>query len=93
MDSKLRQFKINELKAKVFLSELEHSALIRELRTTGTSTQRRAEIYRRLPQLKFERTEAKNDFAWFTAEDRLQRPDPVDEVLTRQRTGALTSAH
>ena len=55
--------------------ELEHSALIRELRTYGTSIQRRGEIHRRLPRLKIERTEAKNDLAWFTAEDRLQRPD------------------
>jgi hypothetical protein len=80
MDGKLRPFKINELKAKTLLYELEHSALIRELRTTGTSTQRRAEIYRRLPQLKFERFEAVNDLAWFTAEHRLQRPDSVIQV-------------
>jgi len=80
MDGKLRRFKINELKAKTLLYELEHSALIRELRTTGTSNQRRAEIYRRLPQLKFERIEAVNDLAWFTAEDRLRRPDPVNQV-------------
>jgi hypothetical protein len=90
MDGKLRRFKINELKAKILLHELEHSALIRELRTTGTSTQRRAEIYRRLPRLKFDRTEAANDFAWLTAEDRLQRPDPVDEVLSGKRTSALS---
>jgi hypothetical protein len=80
MDGKLRPFKINELKAKTLLYELEHSALIRELRTTGTSTQRRAEIYRRLPQLKSERYEAVNDLAWLTAEERLQRPDLVDQL-------------
>jgi hypothetical protein len=80
MDGKLRRFKINELKAKILLCELEHSALIRELRTTGTSNQRRAEIHRRLPHLKFQRTEAVNDFAWLTAEDRLRRPDPVNPV-------------
>jgi len=80
MDGKLRRFKITELKAKILLYELEHSTLIRELRTTGTSNQRRAEIYCRLPRLKFERTEAKNDLAWLTAEDRLRRTDPVDQV-------------
>jgi len=37
MGGKLRRFKINELKAKILLHELEHSALIRELRTTGTN--------------------------------------------------------
>ena len=80
MNGKLRQFKINELTAKTLLYELEHSALIRELRTTGTSTQRRAEIYRRLPQLKFERIETENDLARFTAEDRLRRPDPLNQM-------------
>lgn len=76
----LRRLRINELKAKILLYELEHSALVRELRTTGTSNQRRTEIHRRLPRLKFERTEAKNDFAWLTAEERLQRPDPVHQL-------------
>jgi len=76
----LRQFRINELKARILLYELEHSALVRELRTTGTSSQRRAEIHRRMPRLKFERTEAKNDFAWLTAEERLQRPDSVENL-------------
>ena len=80
MDGKLRRLKISELKAKILLCELEHSALIRELRTTGTSNQRRTEIYCRLPRLKFELSEAKNDLAWFTAEDRLQRPDLVNEL-------------
>jgi len=73
-------FRINELKARILLYELEHSALVRELRTTGTSSQRRAEIHRRMPRLKFERTEAKNDFAWLTAEERLQRPDSVENL-------------
>ena len=78
MEQKLRRLKISELKAKVILCELEHSALIRELRNAGISNERRGEIHRRLPHLKFQRTEAKNDLAWFTAEDRLQRPDAVD---------------
>jgi hypothetical protein len=86
----LRQFKINELKARVLLYELEHSALIRQLRTTGTSTQRRAEIYRRLPQLKFQRIEAVNDLAWLTAEERLQRPDPVNQIPIGDHTDALS---
>jgi hypothetical protein len=80
MDGKLRRLKINELSARILLYELEHSAAIRELRTTGTSTQRRAEIYRRLPQLKFERAEAVNDLAWFEAEERLRRPDRQFQV-------------
>jgi hypothetical protein len=71
----MRRLKINELKAKILLYQVEHSALVRELRTTGTTNQRRAEIHRRLPQLKFERTEAKNDVAWLTAEERLRRPE------------------
>ena len=56
MNGKLRLLKTNKLQARVMLYELEHSALIRELRTTKTSNQRRAEIYVRLPQLKFERS-------------------------------------
>ena len=75
MNGKLRRLKINELKARILLYELENSALIRELRSSNTSTGRRAEIYRRLPRLKFEHTEGVNDLAWLTAEDRLQRPD------------------
>ncbi|WP_162601502.1 hypothetical protein [Occallatibacter savannae] len=76
----LRQFKMNELKARILLYELEHSALVRELRTAGVSNQRRAEIHRRLPRLKLERTEAKNDFAWLNAEERLQRPERLFQV-------------
>jgi hypothetical protein len=90
MDGTLRRLKISELKAKILLYELEHSALIRELRTTGTSNQRRAEIYLRLPQLKFERTEAVNDLAWLNAEERLQRPDPVIQRPIGDHTDALS---
>ena len=85
MDGKLRQLKIKELEAKLLLHELEHSALVRELRTTGTSNQRRAEIYRRLPRLKFERAEAKNDLDWLTAEERLHRPDSLFEISAAVR--------
>ena len=80
MNGTLRRLKISELKAKILLCELEHSALIRELRTAGISNQRRGEIHRRLPHLKFQRTEAKNDLAWLSAEDRLQRPNSVDQL-------------
>jgi len=76
----LRQFRMNELKARILLYELEHSALVRELRKTGTSNQRRAEIYRRMPRLKFERAETKNDFAWLNAEERLRRPERLLQV-------------
>jgi hypothetical protein len=80
MNGKLRRLKINELKAKILLYELENSALMRELRSSNTSTGRRAEIYRRRPRLEFEYTEALNDLAWLTAEDRLQRPDSVEQI-------------
>jgi hypothetical protein len=80
MNSKLRRLKINELKAKILLYELENSAVMRELRSSHTSTGRRAEIYRRRPRLEFEHTEALNDLAWLTAEDRLQRPDSVEQI-------------
>ena len=80
MNSKFRRLKINELKARILLYELENSALIKELRSSNTSTDRRAEIYRRWPRLKVEHMEAVNDLAWFTAEDRLQRPDPIDQM-------------
>jgi len=89
MNGKLRRLKINELKARILLYELENSALIRELRTSNTSTGRQGEIYRRRPRLEFEHTEAVNDLAWFTAEDRLQRPDPVDQVPTENSANAL----
>jgi hypothetical protein len=62
------------------LYELENSALMGELRSSQTSTGRRAEIYRRRPRLEFEHTEALNDLAWLTAEDRLQRPDSVEQI-------------
>ena len=80
MEQKLRRIKITELKARLVLYELESSALIRELGTRGTSTQRRAEIYLRRPRLKFELTEALNDLAWLTAEDRLKRPDSINQL-------------
>ena len=91
MDGKLRQLKINELKAKTLLYELEHAALIRELRTTGISNQRRTEIHRRMPRLKFERAEAVNDLAWLTAEDRLRRPDPVNQIPIGDHTDRYRS--
>jgi hypothetical protein len=67
-------------KARILLYELEQPALLRELRSSSTSTGRRAEIYRRQPHLKFDHTEAVNDLAWFTAEERLRRPDPLNQV-------------
>jgi len=99
MDGKLRQLKIIELKAKVVLYELEQAALLRELRTTSTSNERRAEIYRRRPRLKFEHTEAVNDLAWFSAEERLLRSVKVAQmgVLVqweqgqRKRSGVWTN--
>jgi len=90
MNGKLRRLKINELKARILLYELENSALIRELRSSNTSTGRRGEIYRRRPRLEFEHTEAVNDLAWFTAEERLQRPDPFDQVPTGNSANALS---
>jgi len=75
MDGMLRQLRINELRARISLYEAEHSALLSELRTTGTSNKRRATIYRRRRRLKFELTQAMNDIAWLNAEERLQRPD------------------
>ena len=80
MNGKLRRLQINELKARIVLYELENSALIKELRSSNTSTGRRAEIYRRRPRLEFEHREAVNDLAWLTAEERLRRPDPLDLV-------------
>jgi hypothetical protein len=80
MNSKLRRLKINELKARILRYELENSGLMRELGSSSTSTGRRAEIYRRWPRLEFEHTEALNDLAWVTAEDRLQRPDSVGQL-------------
>lgn len=70
-----RRLKISELRARILLYELEHAALLRELRSSGTSTGRRAEIYRRQPRLGFEYTEAVNDLLWLEAEERLGRPD------------------
>ena len=90
MNGKLRRLKINELKARILLYELENSALIRELRSSNTSTGHRAEIYRRRPQLEFEHTEAVNDLAWLSAEERLQRPDPLDQVPTGNSVNALS---
>ena len=64
MDGILRRLKINDLKAKIVLCDLENAALIRELRTPGTSNQRRAEIYRRRPRLKSEHMAALSDLEW-----------------------------
>ena len=88
MNGKFRRLQINELKARIVLHELENSALIKELSSSNTSTGRRAEIYRRRPRLEFEHREAVNDLAWLTAEDRLQRPDPFDQVPTANSANA-----
>lgn len=75
MDCTQRRLRIQELKARILLYELEHSALLRELRSMKTSTQRRAEIYRRQPRLRSEHTETVSDLEWLRAEERLRRPD------------------
>jgi len=82
MDGILRRLKINELKAKVVLCELEQGALLKELRAAGTSNQRRAEIYHRGPQLKQELIDAVNDLKWLEAEERLRRPDQKPQRVT-----------
>jgi len=92
MNSKFRRLKINELKARILLYELENSALIRGLRSSNTSTGRRAEIYRRRPRLEFEHTEAVNDLAWLSAEERLRRSDSFDLVPAGNSANALISA-
>jgi len=81
MDGILRRLKINELKARVVLCELEQAALLRELRTSGTSNERRAEIYRRAPRLKLELANAVNDLTWLQAEERLGRPDTAAQLV------------
>jgi hypothetical protein len=80
MDGILRRLKINELRARILLYELERAALLRELRSSGTSNGRRAEIYRRQPRLEFEHIEAVNDLGWLEAEERLRRPDRQFQV-------------
>ena len=80
MDNILRQLRIQELKSRILLYELESSALIRELRSAKTSTGRRAEIYRRQPRMICEHREAINDLRWLEAEERLQRPDRESEL-------------
>jgi len=75
MDGIVRRLKINELRARILLYKLEDAALLRELRSSNTSTGRRAEIYRRQPRLEFEYLEAVNDLEWLEAEERLGRPD------------------
>jgi len=74
MDGIIRRLRTQELTARILLYELEHSALTRQLRSSKTSTGRRAEIHRRLPHLKFELWEAINDLRWLEAEERLSRP-------------------
>lgn len=80
MDGILRRLKINELKAKILLCEIENAALLRELRSTKTHKKRRAEIYRRQPRLWVEHLEATNDLKWFEAEERLRRPDLATQI-------------
>lgn len=75
MDCILRQLKIQELRARILLYELEHAALLKELSSGETSTHRRAEIHRRQPHLCAEYMEAVNDLEWLTAEERLRGPD------------------
>ena len=82
MDGILRRLKINELRAKIVLCELEQTALLTELRTSGTSNERRIEIYQRGPRLKQELTEAVNDLKWLEAEERLHRPDQRPQIFT-----------
>lgn len=84
MDGILRQLKIQELRSRILLYELEHSALLRELRSSKTSTGRRAEIYRRQPRMAFGYRQAINDVHWLEAEERLGRPEteyPVSVAL------------
>jgi len=82
MDEILRRLKINELKAKIVLCELEQAALLKELRSAGTSNRRSAEIYSRGPRLKLEHIEAMNDLKWLEAEERLRRPDQSPQIFT-----------
>ena len=88
MDGILRRLKINELKAKIVLCELEQATLLKELGNAGTSNQRRAEIYRRGPRLKHERIEAVNDLNWLEAEERLRRPGQRPIYAIRETTTA-----
>ena len=92
MDGIVRRLKINELRARILLYKLEDAALLRELRSSNTSTGRRAEIYRRQPRLEFEYLEAVNDLEWLEAEERLGRPirvrsrwhfSPLNPVLSQ----------
>jgi len=81
MDGILRRLKINELRATILLYKLEHAALLRELRSSNTSTGRRAEIYRRQPRLKFEYIKAVNDLGWLEAQERLRWPDRASQSI------------
>ena len=80
MNRILRRLKIKELRARILLYELDNAALLRELRSSGTSNGRRAEIYRRQRRLEFEHIEAVNDLGWLEAEERLRRPDRQFQV-------------
>ena len=80
MNRILRRLKIKELRARILLYELDNAALLRELRSSGTSNERRAEIYQRQPRLRCEHIEAVNDLGWLEAEERLRRPDRIFQV-------------
>ena len=80
MYGKLRRLKIQEPQSEDFA-----------LRTGALGSDKRVENDTNLkpapgwnlparPGLEFEHTEAVNDLAWLTAEDRLKRPDPVNQV-------------
>jgi hypothetical protein len=76
MDGIVRRLKINELKSRILLCELERKSLQREIPSPRTTPKRRAWIFRRLERQDLEHREAMNDLKWIEAEARLGRPDP-----------------
>ena len=80
MENLIRHLKINELKGKVVLWELERFTLQNELAWAKTTNNRRAWIRRRMQLQDFEHRAAQNDLSWLQAEERLRRPDRETKI-------------